>query len=857
MKNIMLFACLVIFTGLASGKISVQDKPKVEVKYPKSRNGQKLNDMARETGRKHEKEIFCVEDRIVPLKQPDENEPSGYPTINFGDTFTFVDTEQVGGSIFYLLTKGDASDKDTTFQYVGWVKKDALLLTSECLRDETTHIQKKALLIVQNKPGSFELTGAPVWSNSNAQGTPRAPLAFYSIMYCYKKRNGFSLMGFQGKFKPGLGPNSLAKEDFWATMAGWVPDSSFHEWNTREALQWNSESTLEKYGPKRRVPDGQIFNSRKDAILSRSSNIVPGLVELKDDKNQSPLWAVDKMRYPIFPISLYKNKDNTSADGPMADSDVGLADTVDPVLGRLFRIGVIGDFVNSKGEVVKREEVDLFRKKLDAIATDLEFTEILVVIDATSSMDKWLNKAVPQWIEKIVQQSQKKMTQKVRIAACLYRDIDNQAKRKVAKKLDEAVTYIDWEDIKERGNCALVQKLKGEKAKDGGDPCEQMIHGLKVGLTKASKDIRVHSHKLVVLIGDMGNHLSNNGPQILEQDIKQISKLMVPAIGTPWELLAIQVPNSNAGAQDDYKLFRDQSELICDAVKAQIDLQNKELTKEKSITIKTTKEDTLLEVVNRDTFDRVISELETHYEVNEKKLVQLRKEALEFARGTRGGAGITPALAKIMAQENIDYSKLSQSGLQVFREGWVWEKNKSREPQIQIQVLLTNEDLQKLTSQILSPISEAFREGGDPQKNLNEKMADALNDLQTGEKASKNTYKNIMARRHFLTLKSKLFDISFGINDKGEYSPNDNGPKKNPDQNSDLFQLSKKTFLLEDAFNRIQREYIEEKTTNNAGTIRKSWKPVGNVIKKDRFFTQPGASTVNKFIWIDGEAEFP
>ncbi len=857
MKVTNLLGFVLLFTVLDYENVSAQEKPSVIVLNPKSRQGTALKDKSLDTNIKEEKEIFCVEDGIVPLKQPDGKEPSGYPTLNFGDTFTFVDTEQVGNSVFYLLTKGDASNKDSQFHYVGWVNKDALLLTSECLKDEITQIQKKALLIVKNKPGSFELKGTPRWTNSSANGTPLPPLTFYSIMFCYKKRNGFTLLGFQGKFKPAKQKNDISKEDFWTTMAGWVPDESIEEWNTREALKWNTESTHENYGENRRLTEGQIFNSRKDAINSRSANVPPGLVELKDDKNQSPAWPKDKMRYPIFHMELDKSKDQSPREQSEPDSEGGLADTVDPVRGRLFRIGVIGDFINNKGEVVIREEVDRFRSKLDAIKTDLEYTEILVVIDASSSMDMWLNQAVPQWIERIVMQSQKKQTHRVRISACLYRDIDDQAKRKTATSLDEAVTYIPWEEIKERGNCALVQKLKEEKAKDGGDPCEQMVHGLKFGLTEASKDIRPHSRKLVVLIGDMGNHVANNGPQNLEQDIKQISKLMVPENGTPWEMLAIQVPNSNAGAQADYQLFRDQAETICEAVRGQIDLQNKELAKEKSIQIRTTRDDTILKVVNRENLTGVLSELETQYEVIEKKLQKLTNEVGEFARGTRGGAGITPALEKIMAQENIDYKKLTQSGLQVFNEGWVWEKDKLGKPQIQIQVLLTSFELENLKNHILNPIIDAFEDGRNPENIIYEKMADELNALQTGEKMGKNTYKNIMAKRFGLTLKSKLFDIAFEINDKGEFLKKDKNQDKKSDQKTDLFLIYKKSLLIGDAFNKISQEYTEEKATNNAGNILRKWKAVGDSVKNDRFFKQPGASTVREFIWIDGETEFP
>lgn len=842
MKHLVLFACAASLLGLFSGQLSAQEKPKVEVKNPKSREGDKLKDQRLETRVRGEKEIFCVEDGVIPLKQPDTKESSGFPTLNFGDTFNFVDTEQVNGSVFYLLTRGDPKDKDTNFHYIGWVNGDSLLLSSECMRDAATFIQKKALLIVKNKPGTSELTGASVWTNSSGHGTSRAPISFYSIMFCYKKRNGYSLLGFQGKFMPALPKDSPEREDFWATMVGWVSDDAIEEWNTREALLWDSDSTLEKHGTKRRIPDGQIFNFRNDAIRSLSNKVVPGHVELMDEKNQSPPWDKNKMRYPILPLTTE-----------------GLTDTVDPIRGRLLRIGVIGDFINSKGEVVNRDELDLFRKKLDAIGNDLKYTEILVVIDATSSMDMWLNKAVPQWIDKIVKQSQLKKTQRVRIAACLYRDIDDQAKRKSAASLDEAVTFIPWEDIKEKGSCDLVQRLKEEKAKDGGDPCEQMIHGLKFGLTEASKDIKAHSRKLVVLIGDMGNHVSNNGPQNLNQDIQQISKLMVPENGTPWEMLAIQVPNSNAGAQADYQLFRDQSEKICEAVRTQIDLQNKDLAKEKSIQIKTNKDDTILEVVNRETFDSVLAALETQYAANQKKWELLGREALEFARGTRGGAGITPALEKIMAQENIDYGKLSQSGLQVFREGWVWEKNQSQQRQIQIQVLLTNVELQELNNTILAPILEACRAAGDPQQNLNEKMADKLVSIQAGEKISKHpmSYKNIMAKHTGLILNSKLFDITFGINDKGDFSAIDDGAKKRLDRTSELFMVYKKSLLLKDAEEKFQKNYVEEKIKNNAGNIIKFWKPVGKSNKTDRFFKQPGGSTIKEFIWIDGETEFP
>ncbi len=544
MKSIFLYIGLIWIFSTYPAHLLAQDKPKIVVKNPISRQGEALKSNALETNMKGETEIFCVEDGIVPLKQPDEKEPSGYPILNFGDTFNFVDTEQFGGSVYYLLTKGDANNQ---IQYIGWVNADALLLSSACLKDEFTHIQKKALLIVKNKPGSSELTGTPRWTNSSAKGTPLPPLSFYSIMFCYKKRNGYTLLGFAGKFKPTRGKDDITKEDFWTTMAGWVPDEGIEEWNTREALKWHTDSTLETYRSNRRVPDGHIFYSRKDAILSRNSHVVPGWVEPGDQKNQSPPWPKDKMRYPIFNIVSNKNKDQRPGEQSGPESEGGLADTVDPVRGRLFRIGVIDDLGNHKDEV----------------------------------------------------------------------------------------------------------------------------------------------------------------------------------------------------------------------------------------------------------------------------------------------------------------------GKLVFREGWVWEKNKLGQPQIQIQVLLTSFELENLKNHILNPIIDAFEDGRNPESIIYEKMADELNALQVREKPEKNTYKNIIEKRYGLTLKSKLFDITFGINDKGELLKNNQNQDEKSDQKTDLFLIYKKSLLIGDALNNISMSYTEEKSKDSSGNIIRKWKAVGNPVKTDRFFKQPGASTVSQFIWIDRETEFP
>ena len=82
-------------------------------------------------------------------------------------------------------------------------------------------------------------------------------------------------------------------------ITGWVSEDRVFPWQTREALEFDRDSTLAT-APERRQTPLRVFATKEDAINWSKGEAVDSLFEEKfNQEGESPQISFDRMRYPL------------------------------------------------------------------------------------------------------------------------------------------------------------------------------------------------------------------------------------------------------------------------------------------------------------------------------------------------------------------------------------------------------------------------------------------------------------------------------------------------------------------------------------------------------------------------------
>jgi hypothetical protein len=774
--------------------------------------------------------IYCLAEGVKPLRQPHPGSvPSGYPEPRYLESFTFVDVYQgEDGKKYFLLTKGEPGNEG--FKYCGWVPAELVLQGEECMKDPLTDMQRKALIVStpetladKNKIENIKPKKGPGNSYSALD-----PMRYYNIMFVFneakdsKTGEKYICLGFQPIFDRQVGRNNQVEK----TIAGWVPEKDVYLWNTREAIQWETGST-----PGRKEPV-KVFRTREDAIKYSNNpkspdSVKPVIEEGFDSKGKSPEWKKDKSRYPL--LSMLQEEKFT-----------------DQTLGELSNVGIIGDFVSPDGNI-DQDKLDEMRRKISGIMDDLKYTEILLVIDDTGSMDKYFKNVVPNWIDGIIKGLQDQGDQKIRIALCFYNDITFDGRKGPISNLDKAVHFEDWEEINPSVQSKVIEKLRSHQGTGGGDVLEQMLHGLKLGLEKSSTKVKRNSRKLCIILGDFGNHVSENCDQDIEKEIEAIASRLTPRGGTPWEFLALQAPPDQPGDEKlaEYKLFPQQSQKILEAIKKRRKEEIERVQDEnKNVPGLQLPEPGTGAVFTAEDIEKVVGELKNSYQKTSNLQKELQDQALKLARGNLAPtAKILPELQEMLLKERLDVSMLQREGQQVFLKGWVWDQNSNQEKQIRQNYLLRKQEIESL-NRLLEGIDTVPQTVSGIQEFLQAKLLD----LASGDK---NKIANVNLETMFkkmtgLKTKSKLFQVL-----NNQILPD----QKENALTDELLRLKKKGLLIKDVLNKEESEYVKKEVILDNGKKEKIWEKT-TTKPKDRIFKVPGSDSV-EWVWLDSQEEFP
>jgi len=750
--------------------------------------------------------VWVASDGYRPRRAPGKDTLSGAPALAFMEACVYAAECQAGRENYLLLVKADADEKVT--QRLGWVSDRTIVRSPQALSDPATRILRKGMIV--NTLASLKegqpVVQAPVLLAPDPAARPSRTFSLFNIYFIYADTDptetgkGYVLLGSVPRF------NELQAVEKPETVRdlvlGWVPKNRVCLWSTREALEWDTDSTLATAPHRRRTP-GRVYRSFSDAKQGLKGESAAYLFEEVFANGVSQPFPHDRTRYPIVALELEGNR-----------SALAL-----PVDGNtLRRVGIVGGFVDDKGrEVASQTEVERLQRQLAALGSQVETTELLFVIDDTGSMDVWF-KTVAQTVESIIESA--KGDRNLRIALTYFNDVEE------GVSLDKAVTARKLVDAASPEGKAMVEELKRHKATDGGDPREQMFHGIKKGIETAG--FQPNARKVVIVLGDMADKSDETDPKHAPE--QAVCKMLLPPGQSPIEFYAIQVVDPLS--HTDARAFRTQMHTLLRLTRA-------ELVSRYKMDRKTAAErGGYFSSQNK---DQVRDKVRERYALLRKEADRLKQEIAGLRRGewTR----ISPELERILKDRRIDLARLRNTqGFQLFEYGYVWEKSAGGDRQTRVRLLVSDGELQQLIQMLAS------LDSNDPGKRPSEReLITRVVQTHIGEqkddlKRSEWSFENVILRSKGLTARSWL--LRRAIDDIKE-----DGITSRERQN-----VLKKKKLLEDV--RAERVYeYREREVGKSFKI-KVWDRVGAGRKTQRLFSI-GADRSVLWCWVDFEKEWP
>ena len=413
--NIKIFIVLLFI----SGPSLAQD---IKVEMGPDDKGKALPKNKKDKG-KFERGVWVAHEGFQLKKSPIINsEPSGYKALQYMEHFDVSYEYQGEDQIYYLLGKGDDDNKN--FNNLGWIPEKYTCFYQG--QQTANNIYKKALIVnsLDQITKQRKVEPIPVRLAPTLEAPVIDPLRLYNIYSVYSDTNpkdpnkGYCLLGSDYAFKPD--DNSMINPKIPAeTVKGWVSKENLCFWDTREALEWDANSTKISKGEFRRTTPTKVFHTREDAMKeARSEPVTPWFIENFDKNGESIPMQHYSQRYPRIPMKK--------------EEEISL-----PEFGKLIKIGSIGGFVDENGnEIATKDELEKLRKKMDDLQFEVESTDLVFIIDDTESMNEYF-KAAAECAEKVLE-AVKKEKGKVRIGLVFYNDIPF-ADREDPKNLEKAI----------------------------------------------------------------------------------------------------------------------------------------------------------------------------------------------------------------------------------------------------------------------------------------------------------------------------------------------------------------------------------------------------------------------------------
>src|SRR5262249_26388882 len=284
--------------------------------------------------------VWVAYDGYRPRRAPGKDDPSGAPPLAFMEACVYAGECQAGSDNYLLLAKADADEKVT--QRLGWVHDRYVVRSPQARSDPATRILRKGMIVntVASLRQGQPVVQAPVLLAPDPAARPRRSFSLFNIYFLYADTDptdpdkGYVLLGSVPRFNE---LEAVEKpEALRELVLGWVPKSRVCLWSTREALEWDADSTLPA-APQRRTTPGRVYASIDDAKKGLRGEKAPHLFEEVFIDGVSQPFPHDRARYPVVAVDLGGGRSSLAL--PFADNT-------------LRRVGIVGGFVDDKGREV-------------------------------------------------------------------------------------------------------------------------------------------------------------------------------------------------------------------------------------------------------------------------------------------------------------------------------------------------------------------------------------------------------------------------------------------------------------------------------------------------------------------------
>jgi len=385
----------------------------------------------------------------------------------------------------------------------GWIGKDKLLLWEHCLRNTSSLIDKKAMILstfegTTNKQTDDEAIAFKLNPEFTIDSDKKSRL--FEILFVYKTTDNAVLLGENME----LQGNEI---DVLSNMRGWVPIESVTFWDHRITLEPNWEQAAAKERMDKSIKPAIFIDEKAALDYQKGIKVDPKFIVWENDpgpKRNIGQWR----RFPILETR------NTG----------------------IHKTGVMGK-IRSESVIMDPERMAEIRKAIEALEMKTRKINVVFVVDGTESMGKFYE-SIASGIQTSMNNLQLEDTQnRFSFGAVIYRDFLEGENKIELRPLTE-----NYREIIEFFNIART-----DYSRDNDLP-EAVFYGLKTALTQLG--VRKGESNFIVLIGDCGNHSRIDETQV---PIDEVLDLLAE---TESSLISYQVNN---GFYPTYQEFIDQS----------------------------------------------------------------------------------------------------------------------------------------------------------------------------------------------------------------------------------------------------------------------------------------------------------
>lgn len=734
-------------------------------------------------------------------------------------------TNAKDGLTYALL--GTSTNGETASEYRGWVDTRYLLEqdTSERL---PTGVMRKCMLV--NRLGVLEKNEAgpksrpdlvPVTLKPDVKATTSESFRLNNIFFVFRALDDFVLIGTAERFNFGL-----EKE----VLKGWVPLARVSSWDTALALEWDHETA-----PIRNVP-GLIVSDKKTAMKlmkPESFRIAaddPNLVfseELKDGSTQR-MKKGDK-RYPIL--------DKTQA-GDLLQQGVDLNPET-----KLLRVGVFGPYT---GDI----DATKLKENLNKIITNSANIDILFVVDDSEGMEATFSQvasSVGQITElfRPATQATGDSRREVRVAVSYYGD------KEWTKDPFKSGTWVSIRSSAEVET--LCTDIKKHRQSPGGDDAEDVLEGIRNAIDSAK--FARFGRRIVFVIGDMGDKHYN--PRIkgskesglFNESVDGLVKRLVPEVGEPIELYAIQV-DSPLSQQPAYKWFEEQMKILISRAN--------ERWKTKSGEAVEIGEFTRINQGEQANSTKKLSLLET-IRTKSKQTKQSTDELITTSRLALAGnwpTGLSAASRARMKSYAVTWQGLiNDGGIEVYEEGLVWthalQTEKKLVKQTRGMVLVDEQSVRDLQRACEIFVNHLGVTAGARRldKAEFEKLTNRIRSVLIRESGKNNEDLAAYFIDRSLPVRSRLFK-----------SLNEAGVEGKALTQEEVIDIMVKSLRLKDIVEGKDRQWkieVKKQTTGGDILVPTAQLKDGREAVVDRWFSMDGDPNRLRYVYLDLEREIP